>query len=140
MNLERIEKKLREARFFVDQMRNQEGRAFGDKEPFDFFLSAFLNAARTVDYRLRHEQGTRYQAWRSAWNKNKVTPAEAGLITFMINDRNVEVHESGSGRGVRTDEIKVPSGDTYSDGSGRLQRFQSAAKSRTVRAFRTRRL
>jgi hypothetical protein len=40
-----VDKKLREARFFLDQMREQERRAFGDKEPFDFYLSAFLNAA-----------------------------------------------------------------------------------------------
>jgi hypothetical protein len=50
-----VEKKLREARSFLDKMIDQESTAFGDKEQFDFNLSAFLNAARTVDYRLRHE-------------------------------------------------------------------------------------
>jgi hypothetical protein len=50
MNIDSIEKKLREAQFFLGQMREQERRAFGDREPFDFFLSAFLSAVRTVDY------------------------------------------------------------------------------------------
>jgi hypothetical protein len=38
----------------------------GDKEPFDYYLSAFLNAARTVDYRLRDQQGATYVSWRKA--------------------------------------------------------------------------
>jgi hypothetical protein len=36
-------------------MREQEERFVGDKEPFDYYLSAFLSAGRSVDYRLRHE-------------------------------------------------------------------------------------
>ncbi len=96
MDLERIEKKLREARFFLDKMRDQESGAFGDKEPFDFYLSACLGAARSVDYRL--------------------TSPEQRLIEFMVIDRNVEVHESGSTRSIKTEEIKIV-GDTYSDKS-----------------------
>jgi len=61
MNLETVEKKLREAESCLTQMREQETRAFGDKEPFDFHLSAFLNAGRTVDYRLRHEHSATYK-------------------------------------------------------------------------------
>jgi hypothetical protein len=57
MNIDSIEKKLREAQFFLERMREQEQRAFGDRDPLDFFLSAFLSAVRTVDYRLRHECG-----------------------------------------------------------------------------------
>ena len=57
MNIESVEKKLREANSCLAKMRDQESRAFGDKEPFDFALSAFLNAARTVDYRLCHVAG-----------------------------------------------------------------------------------
>jgi len=34
-------------------MIDQESGAFGDKEPFDFNLSAFLSAAKTVDNRRR---------------------------------------------------------------------------------------
>jgi hypothetical protein len=60
MNVERVEKKLREAQYFLDQMIEKERLAFGDKEPFDFNLSAFLSAARSVDYPLRHEQPGTY--------------------------------------------------------------------------------
>ena len=68
MNIDNVEKKLHEAAFFLDKMRDQERKAFGDKEPFDFYLSAFLNAGRVVDYRLRHEQGSIYPSWRTAWD------------------------------------------------------------------------
>ncbi len=115
MDLERIEKKLREARFFLDKMRDQESGAFGDKEPFDFYLSACLGAARSVDYRLRHEQPTTYPAWRKSWDESLTSP-EQRLIEFMVIDRNVEVHESGSTRSIKTEEIKIV-GDTYSDKS-----------------------
>ena len=49
MSLERIEKKLRETKFFLARMREMEKITIGDREPFDFFLSAFLNAAETVN-------------------------------------------------------------------------------------------
>jgi hypothetical protein len=67
MNIENVDKKLREAKFFLAKMVEQEGRACSDKEEFDFYLSAFHSAARAVDYRLRHEQGAIYRAWRKTW-------------------------------------------------------------------------
>jgi hypothetical protein len=113
-----VEKKLREARFFLDQMRQQERRAFGDKEPFDFYLSAFLNAVRTVDYRLRHEQPATYPAWRKRWNA--AHPTQDELITVMSEDRRIEVHESGSNRVMQIEEIQIGIGGSYSDPSGML--------------------
>jgi hypothetical protein len=114
MNIENVHKKLGEARLFLGKMRERESLAF-DKGQFDPHLSAFLNATRTVDYRLRHEQKKTYPKWRKAWDA-KLTPAEDSLIKFMVDDRNVEVHGSGSGRSTKTEEIKV--GNEYSDASG----------------------
>jgi hypothetical protein len=122
MNLEQIGKKLREADFFLGKMREQESRAFGDKEPFDFFLSAFLSATRTVDYRLRHEQKAIYPKWRAAWNAS-LSPGQNALIKYMVDDRNVEVHESGSGRSLKSEEIPISGSTTYSDKSGTLHVF-----------------
>jgi hypothetical protein len=121
MDLARIEKKLREAGFFLNQMRDRESSAFGDKEPFDFYLSACLGAARSVDYRLIHEHRLTYKAWRKKWNRT-LTPQERRLIKFMVDDRNVEVHESGSSRGVKTEEINIVGG-SYSDKSGTTEVF-----------------
>jgi hypothetical protein len=46
MDLAKIEKKLREAGFFLNQMRDRESSANGDKEPFDFYLSAPVSVQR----------------------------------------------------------------------------------------------
>jgi hypothetical protein len=62
-----VQVKLREAQSSLEKMRDHEQRAFGDKH-FDDYLSAFLNAARTVDYRLRCEYPTTYPIWRDHWN------------------------------------------------------------------------
>ena len=117
MDLSAAEKKLREARFFLDRMREQELRAFGDKEPFDFYLSAFLNGARTVQYRMVHEAaraGLSYKRWREGWEG--AHQSAANLIKFLVRDRDMEVHERGSGRSAGTESIE--SGDSYSDSSG----------------------
>jgi hypothetical protein len=103
MYLESVEKKLREAESCLTEMREQEARAFGDKERFDFQLSAFLNAGRTVDYRLRHEHGATYKPWRKRWDASN--PKEATLIKFFADDRNFEVHESGSRREAKQEAL-----------------------------------
>lgn len=46
--IETAEKKLQEARTFLADMRDQEQRAFGDKQRFDHYLSGFLGANDTV--------------------------------------------------------------------------------------------
>jgi hypothetical protein len=118
MNIAKVEKKLREAQFFLGKMVEQERKAFGDKEPFDFYLSALLSAGRTVDYRLRHEQAKIYPTWRAKWDAN-LNSSDQGLIKFMVGDRNVEVHESGSNRAVKTEDIEI--GNSYSDASGTIE-------------------
>jgi hypothetical protein len=115
MDLERVDKKLREARFFFDKMIDLERNAFGDKEPFDFYLSAFLNAAMTVHWRLMHQHKATYKPWRKKWNKT-LKPEENRLIEYMVDSRNLEVHEGGSGRSVKDEKINIPG--AYSDPSG----------------------
>jgi hypothetical protein len=129
-NVENVEKKLREAKFFLNKMSEQERLAFGDKEPFDFYLSAFLSAARTVDYRLCHEQAATYKVWRKTWDAS-LTPTENGLIKFMVDDRNIEVHESGSSHHMKMQGTKVV-GNMYSDKSGTLTTIAAPGTSPTV--------
>jgi hypothetical protein len=121
MNIEGVEKKLREARFFLDKMIEHERMAFDKKEPFDFYLSAFLGAGRTVDYRLRHVQKAIYPIWRDGWDAT-LTQAQQDLIKFMIDDRNVEIHASGSTRVVKTEARELGSG-SHSLASGTIEVF-----------------
>ena len=117
---ERIAKKLREAEFFLSKMREREPLAFGDKEPFDFYLSAFLNAARTVEFRLHHVEGPVYAEWRKHWIA-MCTDTEKRLIKFLIKDRNFEIHQTGSHRNTKPEDITI--GNSYSDASGTLEVF-----------------
>jgi len=111
MDLTGVHKKIAEALFFLGKMTEQERRVGGDdREPFDFYLSAFLSAGRTVDYRLRHEQAAIYPAWRTAWDASR-TPQENSLIKFMVDDRNIEVHESGSSRSVGQEGVELGIGE-----------------------------
>jgi hypothetical protein len=62
---------------------------------------------QTVDYRLRHEQDAIYRVWRKAWDA-LLSPSQDSLIKFMVDDLNVEVHESGSGRSLKSEAIPMP--------------------------------
>jgi hypothetical protein len=110
-----VRKKLREARFFLAKMVERERMAFGDHEEFDFYLSAFLSATRSVDYRLRHEQGATYKTFHAGWKTNLST-GEQQVMKFLVDDRNCEVHASGSTRD--EEESRVPVGNFYRDRSG----------------------
>lgn len=117
MDLSRVHKKTAEAHYFLRLLIEQEPRIGGDKEPFDFLLSAFHNAGRTVDYRLRHEHGAPYKAWRKAWDA-RLTPEDRALIKFMIDDRNLEVHQSGSSRVVGQEGVEFGIGEHRLPGGG----------------------
>jgi hypothetical protein len=70
----------------LDKMIEQEAMAFNDKEPFEFYLSAFLNAGRTVDYRLRHEEAT-YPTWREGWDET-LTPEHQPRLSNGLPQRD----------------------------------------------------
>jgi hypothetical protein len=117
MNLSQVHKKLAETDFFLGKMREQEERFVGDKDPFDYYLSAFLSAGRSVDYRLRHEQGALYRPWRATWDAG-LSPAENALIKALVDDRAIEVHESGSGRSVGKEGVEFGIGEHRLPGGG----------------------
>ena len=115
--IETVKAKIQEAKGFLDDMRRQEHRAFGNR--FDQVFSAFLNAGRTVDNRLRHGYPESYPAWRKAWNAHH--QSEDRLLEFIHKDRDVEVHESGSRRIVKVEPVQIGIGSSYSDPSGTLE-------------------
>ena len=127
MKTEKAERKLREAKFFLDKMRAQECRAFGDKEPFDFYLSAFLNAGTSFrdafHVRQDHKRNDAIKAWRKAW-EDGLSLGDNALYQFMGKDRIAEVHHEGSARSVKTEEIPV--GNIYSDASGTVTAASAA--------------
>jgi hypothetical protein len=61
-------KKLREAQFFLAQLEQQQ-RTHGlyPAEAVEFYLSAFLSAARSVTFVLAAEEPSRYKEWSADW-------------------------------------------------------------------------
>jgi hypothetical protein len=119
VDLENVRAKSREAEFFLGEMLKQEPRFIGDERPFAFgyYLSAFLNAARTVDYRLRHEHGAIYKPWRAAWD-GQLSAGEDRLLKFMADDRIAEVHKTGSTRVVGREGVQITG--VLPDGQGTI--------------------
>jgi len=109
-------------------MRDQEQRAFAGTEPFDHYLSAFLSAGMSLrgafhvkQDRARNET---VKKWKANWEA-QLTPEQRCVYDFLQEDRNSEVHDTGSRRIVESKEIKVPVGGTYSDKSGTLKAMGS---------------
>jgi hypothetical protein len=114
LNIQNVEKKLREAKFFLNKMREYERGAFQDPEPFDFYLSAFLNAGMTVRNGFHVTQNRKRDAaikhWRKQWETSHLSPKARAIYDFMREDRRVEVHGSGSRRRVKTKDQELVQG------------------------------
>jgi hypothetical protein len=119
MDIESVKAKLHQARSFLDEMRACQGRAFGDKEAkFEKAKGGFLGAGRSVVYRL--EKMASYETWRKGWDAQN--PSKDSLLKCIHNKRDTDVHERGSGHIAKPgEEIKVGSGSSYSDESGKLE-------------------
>jgi hypothetical protein len=91
MDLGGIDKKIREAEFFLDRMREFEKRLLPAREQFDFYLSALLSAGRAVDASLGQDV-----AWHGRWKSANGPAAE--LLGFFAEDRDVVLREAGSKR------------------------------------------
>ena len=96
--MERIpktQKKLREAKFFLGRMSEALRSIKLEKEDFEFFLSAFLSAGRSVTFVLRAEQADVYQQWYDGWQK-ALDAENRELLEFMNQQRIAEVHRRGA--------------------------------------------
>jgi hypothetical protein len=118
-----IKAKFDEAQSALSRMRDRQDRAFGDNEAqFDHDLSAFVGACRSVVLQLERNFASIYPDWRKAWNVQHRD--EDGILKAMHDRRDDNVHEGKAlGHINRPEQIKVGSGSSYSDKSGRLENF-----------------
>jgi hypothetical protein len=106
-------RKLQEARFFWGHMRMESARyPQPDREHFEFYLSAFLSAARSVtDFFERNQR-----LWWSQWKNHKDrSDDDRQLLNQMTKQRDNEVHEKGADvshhmEDVPLSKIETPSG------------------------------
>ena len=70
--IEATQKKLREARFFLSHLETENRRAVrNEPEAFDYFMSAFVSAARSVTFALQAEEKTILAAALQAYVQKK---------------------------------------------------------------------
>ena len=91
----KTQKKLRETKFFMGKLMQEAQTTNLDKEDFEFFLSAFLTAGRSVRDVLKEEHRS-YTAWYQPGWTTKLRSEESQLLEFMRKLRNTEVHDLGA--------------------------------------------
>lgn|SRR2546425_3604492 len=91
----KAQKKLREARFFLGRMSKAVKSTNLEQEDFEFFLSAFLSAGRSVTFFLNVEQADVYKQWFDGWEK-ALDAENRELLKLMNQQRVAEVHLGGA--------------------------------------------
>lgn len=115
--IEATRKKLRETQFFL-RLLGDEGRRIVSNEPeaFQFFLSAFLSAARSVTFALQSEEKAKYDVWFPTW-LNQLTDEERDLLNFLRDERNREQKQGGAKVGLSYEFVSIC--ELASDSPGR---------------------
>lgn len=86
-DISKTQKKLRETQFFLAKLRAEASTERLEREDFEFYLSAFLAAGRSVTFALQFEQKALYDGWYSGWRAT-LTPNDSKLFDFMKAQRN----------------------------------------------------
>ena len=86
----KLQRKLGEAKFFLSHMMQSARSTRLDHEHFEFHLSAFLSAARSVTNFFEDNQ----RAWWRQWKTGR-TKVDLQLLNQMTKQRDNEVHEKG---------------------------------------------
>jgi hypothetical protein len=93
--IEGTKKKLREAGFFLQRLVEEERHIYRpEPEARDFYLSAFLSAARSVGDFIGVEEGERYREWFEH-RKLSLSDEERDLLRFTNDQRVQSVHIRG---------------------------------------------
>src|SRR5258706_6051871 len=86
--IEATQKKLREATFFLSHLDREGTQAMlSPAEAFEFYLSAFLSAARSVTFVLEAEEPEKYRAWSRTWRAT-LTESDRQLLGEFTTARN----------------------------------------------------
>ena len=110
------QKKLREARFFLERLRQRDRVSLPAVDEFEFYLSAFLSAARSVTFALHAEEKEKYVAWQPTW-PTILGPDDLALLVGMKQARNVA--QKRGGVPVQVDWEFVPLTEAKRDEQGR---------------------
>jgi hypothetical protein len=94
--IELTRKKLREAQFFLGHLAAEQPRAIKPGgEAADFYLSAFLSAARAVPWTLKNERTSEWNAWHHEHWFVPMTAEDGKLWDFFVEQRNKVQKQGG---------------------------------------------
>jgi hypothetical protein len=86
--IEATQKKLRETQFFLRLLFNADQEVVRtEPEAFEFYLNAFLSAARSVTFALQYEERDKYEEWFPDWGNN-LSEEDRQLLDFLKKQRN----------------------------------------------------
>ena len=103
--IDKTQRKLREAEFFYRRLHEVfERKWMNEPEAFRHFFSAFIQAARSVQWVLQSEQKQKYDAWHPAW-ESQLKPDDRKLLKLTATLRNEEAKEGGRDPLVELEEI-----------------------------------
>jgi len=105
-DIAKTQKKLRETQFFLAKLAVEASTERLDREDFEFYLSAFLAAGRSVTFTLQFEQKPLYDGWYPGW-KTTLTPDDAEMFDFMKAQRNTTLKEGEATTEVAIEYIPV---------------------------------
>lgn len=95
MQINKTQNKLLEAKFFLRCLHDKEKTANLETKEFDFYLSAFLSAGRSVTFVLQTEQKELYESWFPKWKAAQAVQDQK-LLDFMNGQRVEAVHRLGA--------------------------------------------
>jgi len=105
--IERTRRKLDEARFFYGRLvKERQRKTLMNPSAFGYYLSAFIQAARSVTWRLGNEESDKWKAWRPKWERT-LSDEDKKLLRFTRKLRNAEVKQGGTDLVVELEEVEV---------------------------------
>jgi hypothetical protein len=108
--IELTKDRLEEARFFLSKLRQHRAAQAQPRRPppehFRYYLSAFVNAARSVPWVLQSEESEKYDAWKGSWEAQR-TEAENALLKLTKQMRNTSVHKGHIETRVRSERTPI---------------------------------
>jgi hypothetical protein len=104
--IEATRRKQGEARFFYGHLVKERQHFRHDPAAFRYYFSAFIQAARSITWRLGNEEPEKWEAWKPKWERT-LSAEDKKLMTFTNKLRREEVHVGGTEPSVELEEVAL---------------------------------
>jgi hypothetical protein len=102
--IEATRRKQGEARFFYGHLVKERQNFRHDPAAFRYYFSAFIQAARSITWRLGNEEPEKWKEWRPKWERT-LSAEDKKLMAFTNKLRTAEVKHRGTDPSVELEEV-----------------------------------